>query len=90
MDEKPRTRPLEFLSNTVDEIVAEVSASAAPLYLLDGGAPRLVLLDAAAFAELEERVALLKLLLQGEREISQGKFRDFEAVFAELEQESEK
>lgn len=42
-------------------------------------------MDVKNFEENEEIVALLKLLEMGSKEIEQGKFRDAEAVFSDLD-----
>lgn len=87
MDESRRTKPIDFLNSEVADILAESASSSDPLYLMDGDQPRLVLLDARVFAQFEEQMALLRVLALGQNEIEQGKFREAEAVLAELEQE---
>lgn len=42
-------------------------------------------MDVKIFEENEESLALLKLLEMGSKEIEQGKFRDAEAVFFDLD-----
>ena len=42
-------------------------------------------MDVKSYEEQEETLALLKILALGNREIEQGKFRDAEDVFAELD-----
>lgn len=89
MDDALRTKPIGFIKQDAADVIAEVSAGAGPLLLVEQGEPRLVLLGIEAFARIEEQLALLKLLAQGREEISQGKFRDVETVFAELDQEDQ-
>jgi len=42
-------------------------------------------MDVKSYEEQEQTLALLKILALGNREIEQGKFRDAEDVFAELD-----
>ena len=42
-------------------------------------------MDIHSFEEREETLALLKTLALGNREIEQGKFRDAEEVFTEID-----
>ena len=42
-------------------------------------------MDVKSYEEQEETLALLKILALGNREIEQGKFRDTEDVFADLD-----
>lgn len=44
-------------------------------------------MDVKSYEEQEETLALLKILALGNREIEQGKFRDTEDVFAELDEQ---
>ncbi len=42
-------------------------------------------MDVKSFEEKEEMLALLKILVLGNHEIEQGKFRDIEDVFSEMD-----
>ena len=42
-------------------------------------------MDVKSYEEQEQTLAMLKMLALGSREIEQGKFRDAEDVFAELD-----
>lgn len=46
-------------------------------------------MDIKSNEEQEQTVALLKMLALGNKEIEQGKFRDAEDVFAELDKTSQ-
>lgn len=69
MDGSRRSKPIDYLKNDVANILAEAAASSERLYLTKGNQPRLVLLDAGAFSQYEERIALLKVLALGQKEI---------------------
>ena len=45
----------------------------------------LVVIDVKSYEERENTLALLKILALGRRELEQGKFRDAEDVFADLD-----
>ena len=45
----------------------------------------LVVIDVKSYEERENTLALLKILALGGRELEQGKFRDAEDVFADLD-----
>lgn len=45
----------------------------------------LVVIDVKSYEERENTLALLKILALGSRELEQGKFRDAEDVFADLD-----
>ena len=55
------------------------------MVITQNGEATLVVMDVKSFEEHEQTLALLKLLALGNKEIEQGKFRDADAVFADLD-----
>lgn len=78
-------KPISYLKSHAAEIVRNLSESREPLLITQNGEAKLVVMDVKSYEEQEQTLALLKLLALGNREIEQGKFRDVEAVFAELD-----
>ncbi|EGW23802.1 MULTISPECIES: type II toxin-antitoxin system Phd/YefM family antitoxin [Methylobacter] len=78
-------KPISYLKSHTAEIVRELSEKREPLLITQNGEAKLVVMDVKSYEELEETLALLKILALGNREIEQGKFRDAEDVFAELD-----
>ncbi len=78
-------KPISYLKSHTAEIVRELSESREPLLITQNGEAKLVVMDVKSYEEQEEALALLKILALGNREIEQGKFRDAEDVFAELD-----
>lgn len=78
-------KPISYLKNHTAEIVRELSESREPLLITQNGEAKLVVRDVKSYEEQEETFALLKILARGNREIEQGKYRDAEDVFAELD-----
>jgi len=80
-------KPISYLKSHTAEIVRELSESREPLLITQNGEAKLVVMDVKSYEEQEETLALLKILALGNREIEQGKFRDAENVFAELDEQ---
>jgi len=78
-------KPISYLKSHTDEIVRELSESREPLLITQNGEAKLVVMDVKSYEEQEETFALLKILALGNREIEQGKYRDADNVFAELD-----
>jgi prevent-host-death family protein len=78
-------KPISYLKSHTAEIVKSISESREPLLITQNGEAKLVVMDVKTYEEQEETLALLKILAIGNREIEQGKFRDAEDVFAELD-----
>lgn len=78
-------KPISYLKSHTAEIVKTITESREPLVITQNGEAKLVVMDVKSFEELEDTMALLKLLAMGNREIEEGKFRDAEDVFADLD-----
>ena len=78
-------KPMSYLKNHTAQIVKELSESRKPLLITQNGEAKLVVLDIKSYEEQEEALVLLKILALGNREIEQGKFRDAEEIFADLD-----
>ena len=78
-------KPISYLKSHMAEIVKNISESREPLLITQNGEAKLVVLDVKTYEEQEETLALLKILALGNHEIEQGKFRDIEDVFEELD-----
>lgn len=80
-------KPISYLKSHMDEVVRNISECREPLLITQNGEAKLVVMDVKSYEEREEAFALLKILALGNREIEQGKFRDAEDVFAELDKD---
>ena len=78
-------KPISYLKSHAAEIVKNLSESREPLLITQNGEAKLVVLDVKTYEEQEATLALLKILALGNHEIEQGRFRDIEAVFEELD-----
>ncbi len=80
-----QVKPVSYLKSNAAAIIKEVTENREPMLITQNGEAKLVLMDVKSYEEQEATLALLKILALGNREIEQGKFRDVEDVFAELD-----
>ncbi|MCU7213093.1 type II toxin-antitoxin system Phd/YefM family antitoxin [Pseudomonas sp. VE 196-7] len=78
-------KPISYLKSHTAEIVKSITESREPLVITQNGEAKLVVMDVKSFEEQEDTMALLKLLAMGNREIEEGKYREAEDVFADLD-----
>jgi prevent-host-death family protein len=78
-------KPISYLKSHTAQIVKELTDSRQPMVITQNGEATLVVIDVKSFEERENTLALLKILAMGNQEIERGKFRDVEAVFADLD-----
>ncbi len=78
-------KPISYLKSHAAQIVKELGESRQPLVITQNGEATMVVIDVKSYEERENTLALLKLLAIGNGQIEQGRFRDAEDVFAELD-----
>lgn len=78
-------KPISYLKSHAAEIVKDLSDSQEPMLITQNGEAKLVVMDVRSYERQEETLALLKILAMGNRDIEQGRFRDAEEIFAELD-----
>lgn len=80
-----QVKPVSYLKSHAADIIKELTEQREPMLITQNGEAKLVVMDVKSYEEQEETLALLKILALGNREIEQGKFRNVEDVFAELD-----
>ena len=67
-----RVRSVSYLKAHVAEVLRELADLQEPLIITQNGEARAVLLDVAAFDQLQETVALIKLMSLADRQAADG------------------
>lgn len=80
-----QVKPISYLKSHAAEIVKDITENREPMLITQNGEAKLVVMDVKSYEEQEQTLALLKILALGNREIEQGKFRDVEDLFDELD-----
>lgn len=78
-------KPISYLKSHAAQIVKELGESRQPLVITQNGEATMVVIDVKSYEERENTLALLKLLALGNGQIEQGRFRDAEDIFTELD-----
>jgi prevent-host-death family protein len=81
----PEVIPVTDLRQDAKAIVSRIQASGRPFIITQRGRAAAVMLSVAAYERLEHDLELAKLLLQGEKEIAEGKFYTLDEVMAEAD-----
>ena len=82
-----QVKPISYLKSHAAEIVKDLTESREPMFITQNGEAKLVVMDVRSYEQQEEALALLKILALGERDLEQGRFRDADELFAELDAE---
>jgi prevent-host-death family protein len=87
MNIKEDIRPISYIKANAAEILEQVNETHRPVYVTQNGEAKAVLLDTESYEKMKKAIGLLKLLAQGERDISDGKFLSQDDFFSSLDLE---
>ena len=79
-----RIKPISYLKAHAAEIVRTLGDQGEPLIITQNGEAKVVIQDIDSYEQMQETLALLKVLALGNREVEAGKVRPAADVIAEL------
>jgi len=79
-----RIKPISYLKSHAAEIVQSVSETREPLIITQNGEAKAVLQDIDSYEQLQETVALLKILALGSCQIDTGRLQPASDVIAKI------
>ena len=79
-----RIKPISYLKAHAAEIVRTLGDQGEPLIITQNGEAKVVIQDIDSYEQMQETLALLKILALGRREVEAGKVRPAADVIAEL------
>ena len=68
-----QVKPISYLKAHAAEIVRNLSGQAEPLIITQNGEAKVVIQDIKSYEQIQETMALLKMLALGTRQIEEGK-----------------
>ena len=79
-----RIKPISYLKAHASEIVRTLRDEGEPLIITQNGVAKAVVQDIDAYEQMQETVALLKILALGSRQIEEGRVKPAADVIARL------
>lgn len=86
MNSKEDIRPISYIKANASEILAQVNETHRPVYVTQNGEAKAVLVDTESYEKMRKAIGLLKILAQGEQDITTGQVLPQEDFFADLDQ----
>ena len=83
-----RVRSISYLKAHAAELVRQATQSQEPVVITQNGEARAVLLDVASYDQLQETVALIKLLSLADRQVEEGMLEPAEDAIAAYREEA--
>jgi prevent-host-death family protein len=68
-----QTKPISYLKPNTADILRRIAERAEPIVITQNGVAKAVVQDIATYEQMQETMALLKILALGTRQIQEGK-----------------
>ncbi|MDP3873360.1 MAG: type II toxin-antitoxin system Phd/YefM family antitoxin [Methyloversatilis sp.] len=79
-----QVKPISYLKANAAEVLTHIAEQRQPLVITQNGEAKAVLQDIASFEEIQETLALLKILALGNQDVAAGKVKSVADVVARL------
>ena len=80
-------KPISWVKNNARQMIESVSESGNPMIITQHGEARAVVVSVREYDEMQQSLALLRMLADSSMDVEAGRLRDADEVFAELEKE---
>lgn len=80
-------KPISYVKAHAADIIRDMTESRTPIIITQNGEATAVLQDIASYEEIQESLALLKILAMGQKDVEEGRTEPAEKVFADLREE---
>ncbi len=82
---KEDIKPISYIKTNAAEMMKYVNEKKNPIVITQNGEARAVLLDIETYQNIQDAFSLLNIIKIAEKDINNGKVRNIEDVFSDLE-----
>jgi len=80
-------KPVSFLKSRTADVIKSVTETKRAIIITQNGEAKAVVQDIKSYENLQNSLAMLKMIIQSENEIKNGDFIEQDKMFEELEKE---
>ncbi len=80
--------PISYAKAHASELLANIARDRNPVVITQNGKAQAVLLDLESYEEIQDSLALLKILAQGREDVRNKRYRPFRQAFAQIRKET--
>jgi len=77
-------KPISWLKNNAKQLVESVAETGNPMVITQNGEAKAVVMSVWEYDQMQESLALLRLLADSSADVDAGKLRDSDEVFADI------
>ena len=83
-------KPVSYFKNNMAEVLRRLNENQGTMIITQNGEAKAALLDIQAYEDLQETLAMLEMIAQGNKSMAEGKYRPADQVLKEFEERIEK
>jgi prevent-host-death family protein len=83
-------KPVSYFKNNMAEVLRRLNESRGTMIITQNGEAKAAIMDIRAYEELEETLAMLEMMAQGNKSVAEGRYRSADQVLAEFEERIKK
>jgi prevent-host-death family protein len=83
-------KPISYVKSNMAQVIQQINESQGTMIITQNGEAKAALVDIKEYEQTQESIAMLKLIVQGKRNIMAGKFRPVKDAFRDLRNRIEK
>jgi len=77
-------KPISWLKNNAKQLIETVAETGNPMVITQNGEAKAVVMNVKAYDQMQESLALLRMLADSAHDVEAGQLRDADAVFADI------
>ena len=83
-------KPVSYFKNNMAEVIRKLNKTQGTMIITQNGEAKAVLIDIEAYENLQESLAMLEMIAQGNKSLTNGRYRPAGQVLKEFEERIEK
>jgi prevent-host-death family protein len=83
-------KPVSYFKNNMAEVLRRLNENQGTMIITQNGEAKAAILDIQAYEDLQETLAMLEMVAQGNKNMAEGKYRPADQVLKEFEERIEK
>lgn len=77
-------KPISWLKNNAKQLIETVSTTGNPMVITQNGEAKAVVMDVREYDQMQESLAMLRMLADSSADVEAGNLRDSDEVFADI------
>lgn len=83
-------KPVSYFKNNMAEVLRRLNENQGTMIITQNGEAKAAIMDIQAYEELQETLAMLEMVAQGNKSLAEGRYRPADQVLKQFEKRIEK